>query len=350
MRVLAAIMIAQLLGVSRVAADGGTSGGKSDGIIATFGSVQQAGETTPIQWQASPEVELTADALRLAHAGAAISSEPLPLTPLQHYRVSTTMARGPGGTPRFAISYVDADAKAIEWRPAWQHKHATHANWLPMSPRAQQYVQGFVLPKGASHVRLVLRLDPGDRAMEMARYTSWTLSELRFEAVGKVACCERLGADRLLNGDFEAGESDGLPKWWTQWGRSPDNRVELIELHDEPARNHVLRVRDGTSAQLSSRYLVPVAPGNAFRLSLMVRGQGRVELDVHSHSSDRPMPLRVGNSTREVGSFDVHTSVWQQLSLIWFAEAPNVALANVVVAVSAQNALELDAVELRHFE
>jgi hypothetical protein len=205
-----------------------------------------------------------------------------------------------------------------------------------------------VMPRGAAEPRIVLRLEPGDKAL--ARYSHWTLSELRIEALGKVACCERIGDDRLLNGDFELGASEGLPKHWVQWAPSPENRVELIELREEPARKHVLRFRPRTAAQLASRYLVPVATGNAYRLSLMVRGQGHVELDAHSLTNDRPIPLRVGNHARGAESFEVDTSNWRELSTVWVAEAPNITHANVVVAVSAQTTIEIDAVELRPFE
>lgn len=312
-----------------------------------FGSVLQAGSETSIRWEDASQAELSEKELRLTRTGASIRSEPLALIPLQLYRVGTTMARGPGSTPRFVISYLDAQGKTIEWLPAWQHKTSAHANWMPLSPHAQRYVQGFALPLGATQPQLVLRLDAGDKGL--ARYSSWTLSELRIEALGKVPCCERVGDDLLLNGDFELGSSEGLPKHWVQWAPSPENRVELIELRDEPTRKHVLRFRPRTAAQLASRYLAPVAPGHAYRFSVMVRGQGRVELDIHSLTRDRPIPLRVGNHAPGAGSFDVDTNTWRELSMVWVAEAPNIAHANVVIAVSAQTTIELDTVELRPF-
>jgi hypothetical protein len=252
------------------------------------------------------------------------------------------MARGPGSTPRFAITYLDAHGKPSEWTPAWQHKNAPHANWLPLSPHTQRYVQAFVLPQGASQPRLVLSLDRSHEDT-LARYDHWTLSELRIEAAGPVTCCSRFGDNLLWNGDFE--ESSEPLKQWSPAGNQP----ELIQLEDV-AFKHVLRVRPGTSAQLFSRYSAPVVCGRAYRLSLKVRGQGRVELDAHSLTRDIPVPLRVGNHTSDAGHFDVHTHAWQEVSTVWFAEAPNVALANVVVTITAQTAMEIDAIELRPFE
>jgi hypothetical protein len=324
-----------------VAADGGAG-------EAGFGSVLEAGGERAIRWEDLSQVEVAATQLRLVRAGSSIRSEPLALTQLQLYRIGIVMGRGPGSTPRFAITYLDAHGKTLEWLPAWQHKTLAHVNWLPLSPHAQRYMQGFVLPLGATQPRLVLRLEPGDKAL--ARYSHWTISELRIEALRKVACCERIGDDRMLNGDFELGASEWLPKHWVQWAPSPENRVELIELRDEPARKHVVRFRPRTAAQLASSYLIPVTPGNAYRFSLLVRGRGHVELDVHSLSRDRPVPLRVGNNTRGAGSFEVDTSTWRELSTVWLAEAPNLAHAHVVVAVSAQTTIEIDAVELRPFD
>mgnify|MGYP003493567440 CR=1 FL=1 len=50
------------------------------------------------------------------------------------YRIGIVMGRGPGSTPRFAITYLDAHGKTLEWLPAWQHKTLAHVNWLPSSP------------------------------------------------------------------------------------------------------------------------------------------------------------------------------------------------------------------------
>jgi len=333
---LAALLCLCLCTARGVAADSGTL------PPAQFGTVQNASTTTAIVWQDPSQVELTTQALRFTRPGATLRSEQLPLEPLQRYRISTTMARGPGSTPRFAITYLDAGGKPSEWTPAWQHKNAPHANWLPLSPHIQRYVQAFVLPQGASQPRLVLRLDASPEKA-LARYDHWTLNDLRIEAAGPVTCCNRFGNNLLWNGDFE--ESSEPLKQWAQAG----NQLELIQV-DDVTFKHVLRVRPGTSAQLFSRYNAPVVSGRAYRLSLKVRGQGRVELDVHSLTRDTPVPLRVGNHTSNSGHFDVHTRAWQEVSTVWLAEAPNVTLANVVIVVNAQTEMELDAIELRPFE
>lgn len=345
MRLTLMFLAVQLCASASAAADGGELAADSATQDRSFGRVQQAGGEHPIRWEPSPEVEFSQRTLRFSRAGSVLRSELLPLTPLVLYRVTAMIARGPGAVPRFAITYVDARGKTVEWVPNWQHKHATHANWLPLSPRAQRYVQGFVLPQGASEARLTLQLGVGDKAL--AKYSHWTLRELRFDALAQVTCCERAGEDLLLNGAFDAASNDGLPQWWGQWGMSPENRVEL---RDDPARKRVLRIKPATSVQLASRYLVPVTPGRAYKLSLLARGQGKIELDVHTLSRDRPTPLSVGNGTRGLDSFAVQAADWQLVSTVWFAEAPNAALANVVIAISAHSAVEIDSVELRPFE
>lgn len=336
-----------LYATPRAAADSGAPSGHA----ATFGSVRQARGEAPIHWESSHEVELTAEAARFTRPGSTLRSELLPLTPLQHYRISTTISRGPGATPRFAISYVDTEGQTIEWQPAWQHPKGPHADWLPLSAHAQRYVQGFVLPLGASQPRLVLRLEASASADKaFAPYSHWTLRHLTIDALGNVTCCERLGSNLLWNGDFEDASNDGQPKQWSQWGATPDNRVELIALPDEPARKHVVRIKPGTSAHLFSRYFAPVSSGSAYRLSLLVRGQGRIQLDAHSLTRDRPIPLRVGNHLEGTRPIEVHTHTWQELSTVWIAEAPRVMQAHVVVSIWAHSAIEIDAIELRPFE
>jgi hypothetical protein len=319
-----------------VAADGG--------LPVHFGTLGQQ----PIAWEATPNAELSSDMLRLTKPGTSIRSLPLELKPLELYRVHVKLARGPGSVARLSITYLDAQCKPREWQPAWQHKGRGHPNWQPLSPRAQHYVQGFVLPRGAHCVRLQLQLDGNDDAL--ASYHHATLTQLSIEAERPVVCCERVGADLLLNGQLELPAREGLPSSWSQWSLTADNHVERIQLPDEPARSHVLRVKPGTTALLASSYLVAVTPGSAYRLSLLARGKGRIELDIHSLSSDRPTPLRVGNNTREPPYFDIQTDQWTKLSQDWIAEAPNVASAQAVITVNATAAIEVDAIELRPYE
>jgi len=334
---LSAILCIGLCVAAGVAADSGNA--------RNFGTLQRVA----IRWRDNPQVELTANTLRLTRPGEAIRSEPLPLVPLQRYGISATIARGPGSNPRFMISYVDARGDTVEWMPAWQHPNSAHADWLPLSAHAQRYVQGFVLPPGASQPSLVLRLEAKtDKAP--VRFLHWTLSDLRIEALGKVACCDRLGDNLLWSGDFEAATSDGQPKHWSQWSPTADNRVEVIELPGEPAHSHVLRIQAGSRVHLFSRYFAPVSSGRAYRISLQARGQGRVELDAHSMIRERPVPLRVGNRSEGVAPIAVHAQAWQELSTVWFAEAPNVAQAEVVLSISAESTMEIDTVELRPYE
>jgi hypothetical protein len=307
----------------------------------SFGSIQHGTEATAIQWENPTNIELSSDALRLSRPGSFARSQPLPLQPLQYYRVSTRMAREPGGTAHFAIAYLDAQGKSVEWIPSWQLKSASRPCWLPLSPHLQRYVQGFVLPLGATKPQLLLRLDAGEKAL--GAHIRWEVAQLRFEATHPVASCKQLGADRLLGGDFEGARQGELPAWWQQWSLTPDNHAELIKSQD--ARKHVLRVKPETIALLASSYVVPVVRGSAYQISLMARGHGRIELDLHSLTLDSPTPLRVGNATRS--ALEVHSEDWTQLSQEWFAEAPNIASAQVVITVMARTGVELDAVELR---
>lgn len=309
----------------------------------SFGSVQHGGDRVDITWETPTHVELSNTALRFTQPGTSARSQPLPLRPQHYYRITTKMARGPGSTAAFSIVYRDANNKLVEWAPSWQHKSSTHPNWLPLSPRPQRYVQGFVLPLGATQPRLHLRLDAGDKT-----HSRWELTDLLFEETQAVTSCHKLSEDLLLGGDFDGAPQNGLPPWWTQWSKNEHNHVELITTAS--ACKQVLRVKPQTTAIVASNYTVAATRGSAYRLSLRARGHGRVELDVHSLSRDRPVPLRVGNASRGTGSFEVNSETWTPLQLDWYAEAPNIASAQVVIAVAAQSAVELDAVELRACE
>lgn len=308
----------------------------------TFGSVHDAASAVGIRWEGSQQVELSSERLRLAGPGAAIRSAALPLQPLRYYRVHATMERGPGSKPRITISYLTSEGKTIEWQPAWQHQHRPHADWLPLSVHVQRYVQGFVLPRGASEPRLNLRLEPTDP--NLARYNHWTLHALRIEARHEVACCEHVGANLLWNGDFQPS-SDGLPNEWTLWGATAGNSVQLIE-----SSPRALQIKAGSTVHLFSRYFAEVTPGRAYRISVRARGHGRVGLNAHSHTQRKPIPLRVGNHDHGRDPIDVRSDTWQEVSSVWFAEAPHTALADVVVSIAAHSTLEIASVELRPFE
>jgi hypothetical protein len=304
-----------------------------------FGSVEAA----PIAWEAPADVELSSERLRLTQPGTSIRSAVLPLQPLQLYRISSKMARGPGSATRFAITYLDASGKQTEWTPSWQFKSSAHPSWLPLSPHSVPYAQGFVLPLGATQPRLQLKLEAADKAL--ARYHHWTVTQLRIEPTSKVLCCEKLGPDLLLGGDFELAPRDGMPGGWAP----PPQRPELVDSAD-PARKHVLRFKAGTITYLFSSYVVPVKRSSAYRAAVSARGEGRIVLDVHSLDAARPTGLRVGNATSGAGTFDLNDRAWKQVSTLWLAEAPNVAAAQLLIIVNAKTDMELDAVELRAYE
>jgi hypothetical protein len=139
-----------------------------------------------------------------------------------------------------------------------------------------------------------------------------------------------------------------MPAFWVQWSRGDHDRVELIDT--KTACKHALRIQPGTRVFVASSYLVPVTPGSAYQISVRARGHGRVDLDAHSLSRDRASPQRVGNSTRPLATFQVASDEWTPLEQLWFAEAPNVSSAQVMIIVEAQTEVEIDAVELRACE
>lgn len=317
--------------------------------LPSFGRVEHGASVQPIDWEASTSAQITFDALRLVRPRAFARSAELPLSPLQLYEISATMQRGPGTSPRFTATYEDALGAQQVWFPTWQFLHATRAGWLPLSPRPQTYVQGFILPLGATKPRLQLQIDAPPANSRLASYSRWELTQLRIVALQAVRCCQRLGNDRLIWGDMESpGAADGLPAGWEQWGVQPDNRVERIALSAEPARRHVLRVKAGTNVLLAAKHSIPVTRGSAWRISAVLRGSGQVGLVAHSLSDDTPQPLRVSNSFGPM--LGVRATTWTQLGSVWFAEAANVATAQVFVGINASTTMEIDSIEFRPYE
>jgi hypothetical protein len=312
-----------------------------------FGSVGSGTAAQAISWECANGAEVTNLALSLTRAGASARSSELQLAPLQLYQLSVSMARGPFSTARFAITYLDAHGAPQTWVPQWQFPNATRTDRQPLSPHPQRYVQGFVLPPGASQPRLQLQLDGPDKP-HLARYAHWELSDLRLDVVQPVRCCERLGRDRLLGGDLELQSRAGFPVGWTQWSVDAKNLVEVVELRDDPAHKHVFRTKPGTLTVLAATTAVPVTRGSAWRIAAQVRGQGKVELFALSLNDELPVAVRVGNSGR--ASFNVHDASWTTLSTVWFAEAANIAAAQVVAVIAADTVIEIDAFELRAFE
>jgi hypothetical protein len=254
------------------------------------------------------------------------------------------MRRGPGAAPRFTLVYTDAQGARREWSPAWQFPHASRPNWIPLSPHRETYTQGLVLPRGATHPHFELRVDVASAAPQLAAYGDWQLFELRVEPLGPVACCGQPGRNLLSLGDLEGLEArDGLPVGVAQWDAQPGNRVELIELRNEPERKHVLRAKPNTTALVAIVPLVAVARGGAYRVGVCARGRGKIDLYVHALSDDRPVPLRVGNAGSTV--FELQPGRWQRLSSVWFAEATHIVSAQVVITImAADSAVEIDAI------
>jgi hypothetical protein len=316
-----------------------------------FGTVTSGGHAQPITWELADGAEISERTLRLTRPGASTRSAELQLTPLRLYQLSASMARGPFSSARFSVTYVDARGQPQTWFPLWQFPNASRADGQPLSPHPQAYVQGFVLPLGASKPRAQLRLEGPDKP-QLARYARWELSDLRFEDMQTVRCCERLGQDRLVGGDLEL-QSRAFPVGWTQWSLTANNRLELVELRDDPTHKHVLRAKPGTIAVLAATIPVPVTRGSAWRIAAQVRGQGKVELFAISLDDALPVPVRVGNSGR--AGFDVRDNKWTALSTVWFAEAANIAAAQVVVVLAPEagetaTVMEIDAIELRPFQ
>lgn len=319
-------------------------GGAHADAPASFGRI----DAQSIQWQELTHAALSGASLTLTRPPAVARSAELPLRPLTLYDVSASMARGPGSGLRFELTWQDAQDKPHTWSPVWQLPGAPHPIDLPLSPRAQHYVQGLVLPPGASRPQLLLRLDASPLP-QLVRYSRWELQQLQFVARGAVRCCERQGDDRLARGDLEGPLADALPLGWQQWGAGPDNRLELVDLKDEPARQHVLRLAPGKRALLAASVPVPVERGRAYRVSLLARGSGEVSLHVIAASREPPLAVRVGNAGTQ-SDFEVHTRGWTELHAPWFAEAVHVASARVVIALLARDTLEIDGIELRPYE
>lgn len=308
------------------------------------GVVQDGQTAQPIAWEALSNAQVAGDTLRLSGSTAEARSMELPLVPLTLYEISAVLSRGPGSKLQFEISYLDAAGAPHSGELSWQLPNEVRPSSLPLSPHAQRYVQGFVLPAGARQARLQLRLRASEHA-QLAGYSRGELSQLRVQALQAVRCCERLGRNRVLGGDLEGPERTGLPLGWTLWS---GERLQWIELSGEPERKHVLRTQEGKIAVLATAFPVPVRRGEAFRIAARVRGRGRMEFMVHALSDEAPSGVRVGNERS--GGLDVDAAAWTTISEVWFAEAAHIAAAQLVVVLIGRGTLEIDAIELRPYE
>jgi hypothetical protein len=312
----------------------------------SFGSVQADGRTTEILWEPTNAARISRDSLLMLEPGTSIRSSVLPLRALKLYDIAAIMRRGPGTSVEFAVVYLDPTGKEQRWMPAWQAPSMTRPAGTPLAPRASPYLQGFVLPAGASRARVELRIERSHER-RVAPYSSWEFTRLDFVERQAVACCDRTGADLLVGGDMETPLQAGLPIGWSQWNEQPNNRIERVELPREPERKHVLRFKAGTGSLLASTLDVRVTRGTAYRVSLRARGKGDVQVVVHALMRDAPVPIRIGNALTVVHT--VASTNWTQTESVWFAESPGVQAAQLVLAVTARSDLEIDAIELRPY-
>jgi hypothetical protein len=316
--------------------------GAGEDAPATFGSVRHGAQTAPIAWERGKSVEITSGSLLLRRSSQ-IRSNVLPLRTLRLYAISATMRRGPGLRIRFSIAFTDRQGKAQEWGPVWQFPESPRPDWLPVSPRSQRYVQGFILPSDARDARLLLEVEAQPGRRQQAG-DGWELTQLEFLELQPVACCERLGASRLLAGDMETPIRRELPVGWEQWGSPTSGGVELVELTREPTRKHVLRIRAGKQVLVGSSAPIPVVRGTAWQISFHVRGKGQVQALAHSLWD---ASLRIDHT--QVRSFQVASPTWTRLEMVWFAEAPGIRFAQVAFGIIAQDDVELDDVEFRPY-
>jgi len=316
-----------------------------DASAALFGSVQRGESHHAIEWSGASEPDITPAALRLTRPGQVVRSQVLPLRELHLYEIRATMRRLPGTREQFAIVYTDSQGRERRWRPVWQFPESARVDWLPLSAASEAYVQGFVLPPGARAVHLELRIDAAQPS-GLGEFL-WELTRLELRENAKVACCNRLGPDRLAGGNLELGEQGGLPIGWTRWGAREDKHIELALLSD-PARQHVLRVTAGGHALFASVTEVPVTRGSAWQISMWARGKGHVALFAHPLRGLSPQLVRVGfpQSTE----YAIDSRDFRRLTALWFAEAPGIEAAQVAISVTAQTDVEIDSIELRAHE
>ncbi|MET0384722.1 MAG: hypothetical protein ABW321_02125, partial [Polyangiales bacterium] len=321
--------------------------------LPSFGSLQSGPTRQAIQWQPAA-AEITPQALRITQPGVSVRSSELPLVAGQLYDLTTTMRSGPGSRIDFAIAYTDAEGKAQTWRAVWQMPDAARPNWLPLPPRAQRYVQGFVLPRGAKHARLELSLAPAQDAA-LAKYEHWELTELTLTTRAAIPCCGRVGDNLLHGGDLAGTLTEGMPRGWSWLQRANTATIERVAaaLPTHTGKNSpsakpnaptpALRVRAGSDVLLAADP-VRVARGRAYHIALWVRGRGTLEVLAHPLSADRPQALRVG--APQAHDLPLTAAGWSHIERVWFAEAPHVAYAQLTLHVKAESDVELAAIEL----
>lgn len=303
----------------------------------SFGTLQEGARTIDIDWNVGASTWVDRASITL-EAGGRLSSTALSLRPLRLYEVRTTMRRDPGLQVRFQVVYVDEHGAERRWSAIWQSAHAGRPDWLPVAPLPQDYVQGFVMPLGASNARIELSADVPTNGVRVEG-ARWHLGKLALVASTSIACCEATGPNRLLGGDMETPARDDLPIGWAQWGAREMVQTDLLELSD-PAHHHVIRVKAGKGALLASTAEVPVAPGSAWRISFKARGHGTISSLAHPLGDG---PIRVGDP--QLVPFQISSQTWQELDAVWFAEAPGTRLAQVLLQINAERDLEIDDVK-----
>jgi len=312
----------------------------------TFGRIRAADDTVhSIAWQAAPGVSVTGGVLRFTTPGASIKSVALPLHPLRLYDMAVTMRRGPGTRIRFMTAFEDDKGTRGQRGPVWQCPERSRANWFPLSPYRQRYVQGLVLPPRTKRVWLELKMD-GPEKPELTPYTGWDLFDLEFVERQAVPLGARPGVNHLPEGSMESMGAGNVPAGWGVWGQGAD-RLQVVEARAPdraPHGRHFLRVRPGRCILLAARN-VPVKRGTAWRMSLWARGKGSMSMMAQLLDGRKPQPYRVGDA--QGYNFTVDGAAWKQFDALWFAESPHVKNAQVVVVFCAEKGLDVDHVEFR---
>lgn len=310
---------------------------------AVFGVVRNGTQSADMRWEPAGAAVVTRDSLLLTTPRSVLRSKALPLRPGHLYAIEATIRRGPGTHDRFSLVFTDASGRQQSWSPVWQFPTSTRPNWVPLSPYPQRYVQSFIVPSDMLEAHFEIALEPSKP--QLAALSALEMTRLELAEQQSVAMNGEPGPNRLLGGDMETVAANGLPAGWRQSQPGASN-VQLVEIGGAPSGDHVLRVTAGTQALLSAPE-VSVTRATAWRISLWARGRGHLQIMAQSLSNDRPVPRRIDDP--QAGTFTLDARTWQQRDQRWFAEAPAIRSAEVMLIVTAVSDVELDSVEFRPY-
>ena len=316
----------------------------------TLGTIATGdGTVHPIAWQAAAGVSMADGVVRFTAPGAKAKTAALPLRPLRLYDMAVTMRRGPGTRLGFVTVFEDGQGTRGRRGAVWQCAEASRANWFPLSPYRQRYVQGLVLPPGTKRVWLELKMD-GPVSPELAPYTGWDLFDVQFVERQAVPFGPSPGANHLPEGSMEAARTQGrVPVGWAVWGQGADRlKVVVSGAADRaPDGRHFLRLRPGGPCVLLAAQGLPVKRGTAWRMSLWTRGKGSLSMMAHLLDGRKPLPYRVGDA--QAMNVTVDGDAWKRFDALWFAESPHVKSAQVVLALCATQDLDVDHVQFQPY-